>query len=305
VTLYRYATEEAEKRFIKGAFGQYMSPIVIDQLMDDPSKLNLGGEKKVLTAFFSDIQSFSSFSEKMEPDELVQFLNIYLTEMCDIILKYDGTIDKFEGDAIIAFFGAPIDFPDHAERASLCSAEIQAAMENFRIEWAKDGWPAVHMRIGLNTGDIVVGNMGSRDRMDYTMMGDAVNLAARLEEAAKQYKIYSMISEFTYEAAKDVIDVRELDSTRVVGKELPVRVYEILGKKGEVEEKKLKAARTFEVGLKLYREQKFEEAKKTFEDALKINPEDGPSIIFIDRCEDFIDSPPGEVWDGVYVMTKK
>jgi len=305
VTIYRYATEEREKRFIKHSFEHYLSPAVIDQLMEDPSKLALGGEERHMTAFFSDIQSFSSFSEKMTPHELVHFLNIYLTEMSDIVLEHDGTIDKFEGDAIIAFSGAPIDLPDHAARACLCAAEIQSRMVGLRTEWEKEGWPEVHMRIGLNTGDMVVGNMGSKDRMDYTMMGNAVNLAARLENGAKAYRMYTMISEFTKQAAGDVIECRELDMIRVMGIEQPVKVFEVLGKKGEVDPKKLEVVKVFEEGLKLYRERNWSQALGKFLQALDMDPHDGPSHVFSERCEEFSDKPPGSGWDGVYTMTSK
>ncbi|HUT53900.1 MAG TPA: CHASE2 domain-containing protein [bacterium] len=305
VTIYRYATEEREKRFIKGAFSHYLSPAVIEQLVKDPSKLNLGGVRKEMTAFFSDIQSFSSFSEKMEPEQLVHFLNIYLTEMCDIVLSYDGTIDKFEGDAIIAFFGAPLDVPDHAAKACLCAAEIQKKMVEYRKEWLAAGWPEVHMRIGLNTGAMVVGNMGSKDRMDYTIMGDAVNLASRLESGAKQYKVYLMISEDTRDEAGDVIEVRELDAIRVKGKEQPVKVFEVLGKKGEVDPKKREAAKLFEKGLEMYRQRYWSQAVEQFKQALELAPNDGPSLTFMDRCEEYSENPPGSGWDGVYTMTSK
>ncbi len=305
VTIFRYATEEREKRFIKGAFEHYLSPEVISDLMKDTSKLKLGGDDKVLTAFFSDIQGFSSFSENMKTQDLVHFLNIYLTEMCDIILDYAGTIDKFEGDAIIAFFGAPVDMPDHAAKACLCSAEIQKKMNVLRTQWMEEGWPEVHMRIGLNTGQMMVGNMGSRDRMDYTIMGDSVNLAARLEGAGKQYKVYSMIGEDTKKAAGDVVEYRELDMIRVKGKKKPVTVYEILGKTGEVDQKKLEVARIFEKGLEQYRQRYWMEARALFEKALELDPSDGPSIVFLARCEEYSDNPPSSGWDGVYTMTTK
>jgi adenylate cyclase len=273
--------------------------------MDDPSMLNLGGERKELTAFFSDIQGFSTISESMEADELVHFLNEYLTEMCDIILKYDGTIDKFEGDAIIAFFGAPIYFEDHAVRACLCAVDIQERMKELRKKWTEEGRHEIHMRIGLNTGDMVVGNMGSADRMDYTMMGDSVNLAARLEEAGKQYRIYTMISEFTYEEAKEHIEVRELDITRVVGKEKPVKVYEILGRKGQVSPEKMKVVELFQEGLELYKNRYWMDAVVKFMAAIELDPHDGPSHVFMARCEEYNENPPSAGWDGVYTMTKK
>jgi adenylate cyclase len=305
VTIYRYATEEKEKRFIKNTFQHYLSPAVIEDLMKDPSKLKLGGEKRELTAFFSDIQGFSSFSEAMTPERLVHFLNLYLTEMCDIVFNHDGTIDKFEGDAIIAFFGAPITLPDHAARAVTCAAEIQKRMDTLREEWKADGWPEVRMRIGINSGDIVVGNMGSRDRMDYTIMGNAVNLASRLESGAKQYRVYTMISEFSRKLAGDVAEYRELDMIRVKGIEQPVKVYEILGHQGEVDEKKMEVARTFEQGLALYRDRNWGEALHKFLQCLDLDPHDGPSHVFTARCEEFSDHPPGDGWDGVYTMTSK
>jgi adenylate cyclase len=305
VTLFRYATEEREKRFIKHSFGHYLSPAIIEQLVNDPSKLKLGGERKVCTAFFSDIQGFSSISEKMDPEKLVPFLNEYLTEMCDIIYKHDGTVDKFEGDAIIAFFGAPIDYPDHAARACRCTVEIQQLMVHLRAGWLKKGLPEIYMRVGLNTGPMVIGNMGSNTRMDYTMMGDSVNLAARLESGGKQYKVYSMISEFTLAAAGDGIAVRELDLIQVVGKVQPVRVYELLGLKGGVDPLKMQVVDLFHQGLKLYRESYWQEAREKFEQALGYDPNDGPSKIFIARCEDFSVDPPGLGWDGVYAMKAK
>lgn len=305
VTIYRYATEEREKRFIKRAFQFYLSPSVIDQLMKDPSKLKLGGERKVLTAFFSDIQGFSSISEKMDPQELVAFLNEYLTDMCDILLRYDATIDKFEGDAIIAFFGAPIDYPDHARRACLCAVEIQERMVVLRRKWTAEGRPEIFMRIGLNTGEMVVGNMGSAHRMDYTMMGDSVNLAARLEGAGKQYKIYTMVSEYTLAAAGDGFEIRELDKIRVVGKAQPVKVYELLGLKGKVPETKLKAVEFFNRGLELYQNRYWLEASAEFRKALEADPTDGPSKVYIARCQEFSENPPPAGWDGVYEMKTK
>ncbi|NIQ04126.1 MAG: CHASE2 domain-containing protein, partial [Nitrospinaceae bacterium] len=202
ITVYRFAFEERQKRFIKTAFSQYLAPTVVDRLVDNPSLLKLGGERRVMTAFFSDVAGFSSISEKLSPEELVELLNDYLTEMTDILLKYEGTVDKFEGDAIIAFFGAPLDFQDHAERACLASLEMQERLRALRQEWHGQGRQELFARIGLNTGPMVVGNMGSRTRMDYTMMGDSVNLASRLEGVNKQYQTAILISQFTYEKVR-------------------------------------------------------------------------------------------------------
>jgi len=223
--------EKKQKAYLKHAFSQYLSPKVINIIMDNPSMLKLGGQKRNMTAFFSDLQGFSSISESLSPEDLVGLLNDYLTRMCDIITKYEGTIDKFEGDAIIAFWGAPLDQPDHAYLACKAAIEMQEVMETLRQEYSKVGKPQLHMRIGINTGDIVVGNMGSNYRMDYTIMGDAVNLAARLEGANKIYHTYTMVSHHTNNLIKDRIISRELDNIKVMGKNEPVTVFELLGTK--------------------------------------------------------------------------
>ncbi|MCG8336117.1 MAG: adenylate/guanylate cyclase domain-containing protein [Proteobacteria bacterium] len=305
IVIFKFFGEEKDKRFIKGAFQQYLSPKVIDQLVDDPSMLTLGGEKKDITAFFSDVQGFSTISESLTPEELVELLNEYLTAMTDIVMKYDGTVDKFEGDAVIAFFGAPIAYPDHATRACLASLEMQEKLVHMREKWREEGKHELYVRIGLNTGSCVVGNMGSAYRMDYTMMGDSVNLAARLEGVNKEYKTFCMISEFTYEEVKNTIETRELDMIRVVGKNEPVKIYEVLGRKGEVDEEKLKAIKYYSKGLELYRKQDWDEAKKYFAHTNKLLGYDGVSQVFFDRCKEFKNDPPGEAWDGVYQMQSK
>lgn len=306
IILLRFFGEEKDKRFIKNAFKQYLSPTVIDQLVDDPAMLKLGGEKRVMTAFFSDIQGFSTISESLSPEELVELLNEYLTAMTDIILKYGGTVDKFEGDAIIAFFGAPVAQPDHALQACLASLEMQEKVAEMRKEWKKQGKHEIHVRIGLNTGEMVVGNMGSAYRMDYTMMGDAVNLAARLEGVNKEYKTFLMFSDYTYQEVKSLIEVRELDLIRVVGKNEPVKIYQVLGKRGEVENEKLQLYKYFAKGLRLYREKNWAEALKYFAYVDKSEQNgDGPAQTFIQRCKFFSKSPLEEDWDGVFQMRSK
>jgi adenylate cyclase len=305
INLYLFIEERKEKSFIKNAFGQYLSPKVIDRLVEDPSYLSLGGERRDMTAFFSDVQGFSTISESLTPDELVQLLNEYLTEMCNIISEHEGTIDKFEGDAIIAFWGAPLQQEDHAERACLACVDMQKRLDELRVQWAQDGRPQLLVRIGVNTGPMVVGNMGSQSRMDYTIMGDSVNLAARLEGANKFYKNFTMISQFTYEQAKDAIDVRELDTIRVVGKNEPITVYEVLDRKDAVTGDRAKLIETFNKGLEIYKSRKFKEALEVFESGLSISPMDGPTLTYIDRCKQFIEDPPGDDWDGVYTHTQK
>ena len=303
--LYHFGFEQREKRFIKGAFSQYLAPTVVNQLVDNPDFLKLGGERREITAFFSDVAGFSSISEKLEPEKLVKLLNDYLTKMTDIILKYEGTVDKFEGDAIIAFFGAPLIFKDHALRSCLVSVEMQECLETMRTEWRAQGEPELFMRIGVNTGPAVVGNMGSTTRLDYTMMGDSVNLAARLEGVNKQYKTYTMISESTYEQAKDGIEAREVDLIRVVGKREPVRIYELLGKKGKLDATMEQILPFFIEGYELYKKREWNKSAEFFEKVLAINSEDGPSLTYFERCITFQVHPPTDDWDGVFSMGSK
>lgn len=305
INIYLFIEERKQRSFITDAFGQYLSPDVIEALVEDPDKLSLGGERREMTAFFSDVQGFSTISESLTPDELVNLLNKYLTAMCDIISEHNGTIDKFEGDAIIAFWGAPLDQPDHASLCCYACIDMQKALVGLREEWIKEGMPMVLVRMGVNSGPMVVGNMGSQSRMDYTIMGDAVNLAARLEGANKFYKNFSMISEFTYEQAKDNIDVRELDTIRVVGKNEPITVYDLIERKGQTSGKMADLVPLYNSGLELYKQMDFAGAIPEFEKALKIIPSDGPSLTYVDRCKRFLEDPPPADWDGVYTHTEK
>jgi adenylate cyclase len=305
ITLYRFTFEEREKRFIKSAFSQYLAPAVVNQLVENPKLLNLGGEDKVLTAFFSDIAGFSSISEQLTAGELVILLNEYLTEMTDIVMRYEGTVDKFEGDAIIAFFGAPIDFKDHATRTCYAALDMQKRLAELRQIWKKKGRHELFMRIGINTGQVTVGNMGSENRFDYTMIGDPVNVAARLEGVNKQYYTSTMLSEFTYELAKNDIEARELDSIRVVGKKEPIKIYELLGRKGEMEDHIRLVLPHFKDGLKHYKAQRWEKGITCFENALNLYEDDGPSLTYFERCITFQHHPPPPDWDGVFAMRTK
>lgn len=236
---------------------------------------------------------------------MVALLNEYLTEMCEIIMKYEGTVDKFEGDAIIAFFGAPVNYPDHATRAALVCVEMQNHLAELRKKWRDEGRFELFQRIGLNSGKMVVGNMGSATRFDYTMMGNAVNLAARLEGINKFYGTELMISDSTYEMCKDAIEVRELDLIRVIGIYQPVRIYEILCKKGELTPERKEVYDIFLSGLTAYRSQNWENAEADFKKVIEILPDDGPSRTFIRRIEEYRNNPPPSGWDGVYQATSK
>jgi len=305
VTVYNYVAEEQEKGFIRGAFGQFLSPAVVDQLIGHPEMLQqLGGESKVMTAFFSDVAGFTSISEALGPQRLVLLLNDYLEKMTNIITHYEGTVDKFEGDAVIAFYGAPLELEDHAERACLACLDMQAELVTLRKKWREEGYPELFVRMGVNSGQMMVGNMGSYTRMDYTMLGDAVNVAARLEPLNKIYHTYTMIGEDTYKAAESVIEVRELDTVRVVGRADPLAVYELLCRKGELDGTLREMLEMYYRALALYKERRWDEAIAAFGEVLSLG-KDGPSQTYLERCKAFRVNPPAEDWDGVYNVETK
>jgi adenylate cyclase len=228
IIAYRVLTEQKEKKYIRSTFSKFVSKSVVDELLKHPDKLKLGGEKKILTVLFSDIRGFTSISERLTPEELVEHLNVYLQEMTELVFKYQGTLDKYVGDEIMAFWGAPIPFEDHALQACRSAIEQMDKLHELNRAWEAEGKPSLNIGIGLNTGPMVVGNMGSASRMDYTLMGDNVNLGARLEGTNKVYKTNIIISENTYEHVKEHVIVRELDLIRVKGKEQPVVIYELI-----------------------------------------------------------------------------
>ncbi|MEM7392847.1 MAG: adenylate/guanylate cyclase domain-containing protein, partial [Verrucomicrobiota bacterium] len=350
INLYKLFTEERNKKFLKSTFGTYLAPELIEEMVDNKEPPKLGGEARQVTAYFTDIQGFSSFAEKLTAEQLVELLNEYLSEMTEILISERGTLDKYIGDAIVAVFGAPMDLPDHGVRACRVAVKMQERQDALCRKWSEekqdphepnrnvknlpeeewapgDKWPKlVHdmkTRIGINSGYIVVGNMGSSTRMNYTMMGDAVNLAARLEAGSKQFGIYSMVSEYTLDElfedkeggehrVADHVEARFIDSITVVGKSEPVKVYEICAMKGELTEQEQELFDIFNQSMEHYRHMEWDKAIAGFEKALKIErvPEGKttPSQMFIERCREFKESPPvpkGEVWDGVYRMTRK
>jgi adenylate cyclase len=304
ITIYRYITEEREKKKIRGAFQYYLTASVINEMLKDPTKLKLGGDKKDLSVLFSDIRGFTTVSEKLTPEELVCLLNEYLTAMTNIVFKYEGLLDKYMGDAIMAVFGAPLDQPDHARRACLTALEMMSELHNLQKKWQAEGRPILNIGIGLNTGDMVVGNMGSEMRFDYTVMGDMVNLGSRLEGTNKEYGTNIIISEFTYEVVKGTMSCRELDLVRVKGKNKPVKIYELLGEKRDEGSWK-EFIVNFEKGLTLYREAKWDEAIASFKQVLAIRSDDYASKMYIERCQSLKQQPPLQPWDGVFTMTKK
>lgn len=302
---YNYVVEGRKKKFIQGAFGRYLSPKVVKQIVDDPERLALGGEKADISVFFSDIAGFTTISEKLDPQSLVKLLNAYLGAMTDIILGLEGTLDKYEGDAIMAFWGAPIRQEDHAVRACRAALENQRKLTSMQDELKKIGGSEVAVRIGLNSGPASVGNMGSARRFDYTALGDNVNLASRLEGANKAYGTRIMIAESVRERAGEMIETRELDLLRVKGKNKPIRVFELLGMRYETPEEILRRRELFEKGLGLYRDRKWREAEKAFKAVIEEFPDDGPAGVYVKRCESYGADPPGPDWDGVCTLTEK
>jgi len=329
-TLYNYATEGSQKRFIKSAFSQYLSPKVIDQIIQDPSQLKLGGEKREMTAIFTDVRAFSTISEALgDPAKLVELLNFYLTRMSDIVLENQGTIDKYEGDAIIAFFGAPVYMDNNASlacRAAVMMKRIekevnrealngglitQKVMEALAgkgaVKSVDDPFP-LFTRFGINTGDMIVGNMGTPNKMNYTIMGNAVNLAARLEGVNKQYNTGGiLISEYTREHIGDEFVLRPLSRVRVVGINTPLRLYELLDIAGEAPPELTDMVKNWETAFNLYEKQSFFEAKDIFQAIYDKNNSDLAAEKYLNRCVKFISAPPDEkIWDnGVDNLTEK
>ncbi|MBQ36222.1 MAG: CHASE2 domain-containing protein [Candidatus Latescibacteria bacterium] len=313
LTIYGYVIKEKEKEFVQGAFGHYLSPAVVNEIMNNPGMVEqLGGEERVMTAFFSDVASFSTISECLTPVELVTFINEYLQEMCAIVEDYGGTIDKFEGDAILAFYGAPVYYEDHAERGCMACVDQQRrlvemrdrwnqdkslppALQQLRERWEDQGRIFAHVRMGLTAGPMVVGNMGSLSRTDYTMMGDTVNLAARFESGQKIYGTGIMVNEAIYEAVADKVEARRLDIIQVVGKEDSVTAYEILDRKGDLPQLKMDVLDLYNQGLELYDQFEFARAKALFEQAVSVDATDGPAALYADRCEDYTENPPTDL----------
>ncbi|MCQ2577966.1 MAG: adenylate/guanylate cyclase domain-containing protein [Treponema sp.] len=308
-----FILEGKQKRFIKGAFSQYLSPAVINQLIENPEGLKLGGEKRNISIFFSDVQSFTTLSEGLSPESLTDLLNVYLSAMSSIILKSGGTIDKYEGDAIIAFWNAPVDIPNHSLKALMAAVECQETLSKMEDFFVKKVGRPMWTRIGLNTGDAVVGNMGSESRFDYTMFGDSVNLASRLEGLNKQFGTYLMCSEETKlqaqkngSSSKDnatdscPLYFRPLGKVQVVGKTEAVSVYEPITESTYLEKKE--SLETFEKGLNLFYEGKLEEALALF----KSNAGDAPSQKYAEKCAAILKTSGWqENWRGIWIAEAK
>ena len=299
-TLYLYVTEGRQRREIARMFGQYLAPAVVEELQRHPEKLRLGGERRVMTAFFSDIEGFTTVSESMQAERLVALLNEYLTLCTDVILETGGVIDKYLGDGIMAFWNAPLEVADHARRACIAAIRCQDACVAFRASCEARGLPPIRMRIGLNTGPMVVGNMGSSRRFDYTLMGDAVNLASRLEGANKAFGTYMMASDATRRACGPGVAFRELGRIRVKGKTEAVAVHEVLGAGAAPP-----WVARFEAALGAFYARRFDEAAAGFVEVLGLRPDDPPSMCYLARLPEVRRSVPAAGFDGVLTLAEK
>jgi adenylate cyclase len=316
--------EEKQKGRIKGMFGTYVSPQLVERMVESGEEPRLGGVEENITAYFSDIQSFSGFSEKLSPPRLVELMNEYLTACTDIVQAEGGTLDKYIGDAVVAMFGAPLTLPDHAHRACVAAVRVQRRNAELREKWRHEGekWPqivhALQTRIGLNTGPVVVGNMGSHSRFNYTMMGDNVNLAARMESGAKSYGVYTMVTESTKVACEthggDRIVFRFLDRIVVKGRVQPVPVFEAVGLRKDLSPRAEECLRDYDRGIRAYLARDWSGAREAFSRSAStesnqpgVTPgvETNPSMVMLERCEHMLLHPPAADWDGVYVMKAK
>ncbi len=300
----KFRGEEREKRKIRNSFEHYLSPEVITRVLKNPDMLKLGGEKKEMSVLFSDIRNFTSLSEKLEPQELVAFMNEFHSAMTGIILDQGGTLDKYIGDAVMAFFGAPEEQPDHALVGCRTALAMMERLYECRKGWCFPGFSRIEIGLGISSGEMVVGNMGSINRMSYTVMGDQVNLASRLEGLTKQYGVKILISRFTYEQVRHEITCREIDQVRVKGKAKPVAIYEPF-KTDYFTNGSFAFIASFEKGLQAYRDRRFDEAITYFEETLALKPGDHPSLLYIERCTTMRAAPLPDDWDGVCTMLSK
>ncbi|MFA6528410.1 MAG: adenylate/guanylate cyclase domain-containing protein [Candidatus Gracilibacteria bacterium] len=300
----RYFTEVQDKKRVRGAFSHYVAKEVVDEILKTPDALKLGGDKKEITILFADIKNFTNWSESTTPQELSEQLNEYFSAMSEVVMRNRGTVDKFIGDAIMAFWGAPLPLLDHAEMACRAAFEAREKLRELNAKWVACGKHELHFRVGINTGEAIVGNLGSQERFDYTAIGDNVNLASRLEGVNKFYDTEIMISENTYQVIADKFEVRKLDLIRVKGKDNAIGIYEVLGEKGSLSPDAVQIVAKFGRAYDLYFKGDFTSAKNAFEELVKKVPNDGPSGVYLKRISDLIANPPAK-WDGVWEFEGK
>jgi adenylate cyclase len=299
----RYFLEAREKSWLRQAFGRYLSPDLVASLINHPDRLQLGGEEVEVTVLFADLAGFSRVSEEMTPPALINLLNDYFTPMTRIILDQDGTLDKYMGDSLMALWGAPLPLPDHALRACRAALEMQAAMHRLQQDWQARGLPPLGIRMGLHAGPVVAGNVGSREHFNYTVLGDAVNLAARLEGVNRHYGTEILVSEDLCRQTGGAFLLRELDQVLVKGRARPVTVYELLGPRPAAGEPPWVAA--FAAGRAAYLERRWDLAAAHFQEVLSRKVDDGPAKLFLQRCRGYLEQPPPSDWQGVFILESK
>ncbi len=301
---YGFFVDSRAKRLLAHLFGQYVPPELVDEMAQDPGAYSLKGEGRELTVLFSDVRGFTHISEGLKPNQLTQLMNAYLTPMTHVIHRHRGTIDKYMGDAIMAFWGAPVSDPQHARSAVLAALDMVAELATLQEQFKAHGWPPIAIGVGVNTGEMTVGNMGSEFRLAYTVMGDAVNLGSRLESLTKQYGVDIIVSEFTRNGLTD-FTFRELDCVRVKGKDKPVRIYEPLGLTERITPAVLEHLAAYDRALALYRSQHWEAAQAAFDALRAKDPNRKLYQIYMHRILHFANQPPPEDWDGVYTFETK
>jgi adenylate cyclase len=299
---WEYLLEYREKRWLRQAFGRYVSPALVETIIAHPDRLKLGGEEIEVTVLFADLAGFTGLSEEMPPEPLIQLLNDYFTTMTRIILAQRGTVDKFIGDAVMAVWGAPVPMADHAVLACQAALDMHTATGRLRETWRERGLPQLTVRMGLHSGRVLAGNVGSSDRFDYTVMGDTVNLASRLEGVNKRYGTEILVSEAACRQAAGHFLLRELDLVQVKGRQQPVTIYELVGPRAENAPAWLTA---FHSGRAAYLARDWPRAREHFQETLHLKPEDPPARIFLERCRQYQDQPPPQGWQGVFVLEEK
>ena len=304
VAFLRFLAEERERKRIRAAFQNYVAPEVVNTMLQHPEKLKLGGEKREMTVLFSDIRGFTTLSEQMEPEVLVHLLHSYLNPMTEIVFQHRGTMDKYIGDAIMAIYGAPLPLPDHAVRACETALDMLATLTRLWEDWRAAGLPELKIGIGINSGPMTVGNMGSERLFDYTVIGDNVNLASRLEGLNKYYGTAILISEATQKLLPATFILREVDRVRVKGKKAPVSIFELRGQ-GQPEGKEAELLQTFAAGLTAFRQQHWQKAEEHFSRCLDLYSDDGPAKLLLQRTKSLAENPPPPDWDGTATLTEK
>jgi adenylate cyclase len=301
---YGYLVEARSKRQFTELFGQYVPPELVDKMAEDPEKYSMAGKKETLTVLFSDVVGFTSISERLSPQDLAAFINEYLTSMSQVIREEGGTLDKYIGDAIMAFWGAPVPDANHATRGVIAALRMQRGLQDLREAFARKGWPSISIGIGLSTGDMTVGDMGSQVRKAYTVMGDTVNLGSRLEGITRQYGVGILVSQETVQMSSGIV-YREIDSVRVKGKDIPIRIYQPLALESDADAQMRQQLDQWHQALAAYRSQQWDTAQALLTSLQQTSPEEKLWGIYLERVAEYRVNPPGADWDGVKKFDSK